>query len=76
MLVLATIQLLDFNRNPIEFLGILPQFPIMVGGNNFLIDMVVVDGPLVLNMLLGCDNVYSMNVVISTLFLVMHFPSR
>jgi hypothetical protein len=73
-LVLATIQLLDFDRRPSEYLGILPQFPITLGGKNFLVDMIVVDFPLDFNMLLGYDYVYAMNVVVSTLFRVMHFP--
>ena len=34
----------------------------------------VVQVPLDFNMLLGRDYVYSMNVVVSTLFRVMHFP--
>jgi hypothetical protein len=34
----------------------------------------VVQGPLDFNMLLGSDYVYAMNVVVSTLFWVMHFP--
>ena len=55
-------------------MGILPQFPISLGGNIFLVDVVVVQGPLYFNMLLGCDYVYAMNVVVSTLFWVMHFP--
>jgi hypothetical protein len=34
----------------------------------------VVQGPLDFNMLLGRDYVYAMNVVVSTLFHMMHFP--
>ena len=34
----------------------------------------VVQGPLDLNLLLGCDYVYAMKAVASTLFRVMHFP--
>jgi hypothetical protein len=34
----------------------------------------VVQGPLDFNILLGHDYVYAMNVVVSTLFPVMHFP--
>jgi hypothetical protein len=36
--------------------------------------MLVVQGPLDFNMLLGCDYVSSMNVVVSKLFHVMIFP--
>jgi hypothetical protein len=34
----------------------------------------MVQGTLDLNMLLGHDYVYAMNVVVSTFFWVMHFP--
>ena len=34
----------------------------------------VVQGPLDFNLILGCDYVYSMKDVVSTLFRVMHFP--
>jgi hypothetical protein len=72
--VTASHKLLDFNGCPSEYLGILPQFPISLGGNIFLVDVVVVQGPLYFNMLLGCDYVYALNVVVSTLFRVIHFP--
>jgi hypothetical protein len=66
--VSATSQLLDFDRRPSEYLGILPQFPITLGGKTILVNMIVVQGPLDFNMLLGHDYVYAMNVVVSTLF--------
>jgi hypothetical protein len=65
---------LDFDRCPSEYLGIRPQFPILLGGKIFLVDVLVVQGPLYFNMLLGCDYVYALNVVVSTLFRVIHFP--
>ena len=34
----------------------------------------VVQGPLDFNLLLGHDYVYAMKAVVSTLFIVMHFP--
>jgi hypothetical protein len=73
-LVSSPSQLLDFDRIPSEYLGILPQFPITLGGNTIMVDMIVVNGPLDFNMLLGHDYVYAMNVVVSMLFQVMHFP--
>jgi hypothetical protein len=73
-LVSATSELLDFDRRPSECLGILPQFPIMLGGKTVLVDLLVVPGPLDFNFLLGHDYVYAMNVVVSMLFRVMHFP--
>jgi hypothetical protein len=73
-LVSASHELLDFDRHPSEYLGVLPQYPISLGGNIVLVDVIVVQGPLDFNMLLGHDYVYAMNVVVSTLFQVMHFP--
>ena len=73
-LVLATDQILDFNRIPIARLGILPHLPITLGGKTVCIDVMVVQGPLDFDMLLGCDYVYAMKVVASTLFRVMYFP--
>jgi hypothetical protein len=67
-------ELLDFDRCPSEYLGILPQFPISLGGNIVLFNVIVVQGPLDFNMILGHDYVYAMKVVVSTLFWVMHFP--
>jgi hypothetical protein len=69
-------DLLAFDRRPNEYLGILPQLPIMLGGNIFLFDLLVAQGPLVFNMILGHDYVYTMNVIVSTSFWLMHFPQE
>jgi hypothetical protein len=45
----------------------------LLGGKIVLLDVIVVQGPLDFNMFLRHDYVYSMNVVVSTLFRVMHF---
>ena len=37
-------------------------------------NVMVVQGPLDFNLLLGCDYVYAMKVVVSTIFRVMIFP--
>ena len=55
-------------------LGILPHFPITLGGKTVFIDVMVVQGPLYFNLLLGCDYVYSMKAIVSKLFRVMNFP--
>jgi hypothetical protein len=67
-LVFASHELLDFDRCPSEYLGIIPQFPISLGGNIFLVDVIVVQGALDFNMLLKHDYVYDMNVLVSTFF--------
>ena len=72
-LVPATDQILAFNRRPTAPLGTLPYFPITLGGKTVCIDVMVVQGPLYFNMLLGRDYVYAMKAVVSTLFRVMHF---
>jgi hypothetical protein len=73
-LVSASHELFDFGRRLSEYLGIIPQFPISLGGNIVLVDFIVVQGPLDFSMLLRRDYVYVMNVMVSTLFRVMHFP--
>jgi hypothetical protein len=72
--VSASHEMLAIDIRPSEYLRILPQFPISLGGNIVIVDFIVVQGPLDFNMLLKHDYVYDMNVVVSTLFRVMHFP--
>ena len=55
-------------------LGILPQLPITLEGKTVCIDVMIVQGPLDFNLLLGRDYVYAMKVVVFTLFRVIHFP--
>ena len=57
-------------------MGVLPQFPITLGGKTDLIDIMVVDSPSDFNMLLGHDHLYAMNSVVSSLFQVMCFPHK
>ena len=73
-LVPATNQILAFNCRPTAPLWILPHFPITLGGKIVCIDVMVVEGPLYVNMRFGRDYVYAMKAVVSTLFRVMHFP--
>jgi len=67
-------QILAFNRIPSQPLEILPQFLILLGGKTVCIDVMVLQGPLDFNLLLGQDYVYAMKAVVSSLFRVMHFP--
>ena len=69
----TTDQILAFNQIPTTPLGTLPYFPITLGGQTVCIDVMVVQGPLDFNMLLGRDYVYAMKAVVSTLFRVIHF---
>ena len=68
-----TSQLVVFERRNSIALGIISQTPITLGGKTILVDFMVIEDPLDFNMLLGCDYVYSMQVVVSTFFHVMYF---
>jgi hypothetical protein len=63
-IVSALYELLDFDRHTSEYLGILPQLPISLGGKSVLANVIVVQGPLDFNMLLRHDYIYAMNVVV------------
>jgi hypothetical protein len=73
-LVSSSYEMLAFDRHPSEYFRILPKFPILLGGKNVPVDVIVAQGPLDFNMILGCDYVYVINIVVSMLFWVMNFP--
>lgn len=66
-------NLLAFNKTVSEPLGILPKLPITLESKIVCIDLMVVQGPLDFNFLLGRDYVYAMKVVVSTLFRAISF---
>jgi hypothetical protein len=70
----VTQNLLAFNRRTSQPLGILPQFPVTLGGKTVFIDVMVVRDPLDFTLLLGWDYVYAMKALVSTLFRVISFP--
>jgi hypothetical protein len=70
----VTQNLLAFNRRTSQPLGILPQFPVTLGGKTVFIDVMVVRDPLDFTLLLGRDYVYAMKALVSTLFRVISFP--
>jgi hypothetical protein len=70
----VTQNLLTFDRRVSQPLGILPQFPVTLGGKMVYVDVMVVHDPLDFNLLLGRDYVYVMRYFVSTLFRVMCFP--
>jgi hypothetical protein len=70
----VTQNLLSFNRRTSQPLGILPQFPVTLGGKTIFIDVMVVRDPLDFTLLLGWDYVYAMKALVSTLFRVISFP--
>jgi hypothetical protein len=73
-LVPVTQNLLSFNRRTSHPLGVLPQFPVTLGGKTVFIDVMVVQDPLDFDLLLGRDYVYAMKAIVSTLFRVIYFP--
>jgi hypothetical protein len=70
----VTQNLLAFNRTTSQPLGILPQFPVTLGGKTVFIDVMVVREPLHFALLLGRDYVYAMKSIVSTLLCVISFP--
>jgi hypothetical protein len=70
----VTQNLLNFNRRTSQPLGTLPQFPMNLVGKTIFIDIMVVQDPLDLDLLLGRDYVYSMKAIVSNIFCVISFP--
>jgi hypothetical protein len=68
--------MLTFDIRASQPLGILPQFPVTLGGKMVYVDVMVVDDPLDFNLVLGRDYVYIMRDFVSTLFRVMCFPKN
>jgi hypothetical protein len=54
--------------------GILPSFPMQLGGKTMCVEVEVVNAPLDYNLLLGRSWTYSMQAVVSTVFWVLLFP--
>jgi hypothetical protein len=54
--------------------GIIPSFPMHLGGNTMCIEVEVVDASLDYNLLLGRSWIYAMQVVVVTVFRVLLFP--
>jgi hypothetical protein len=54
--------------------GIIPSFPVQLGGKTVCVEVKVVDSPLDYNLLLGCSWTYAMQAMVSTVFRVLLFP--
>ena len=65
---------LGFNKGTSRPLGILPNLPITLRRKTVYLNIIVVQGPLDYNLLLGHDYIYSMGAIVSSLFRVMCFP--
>jgi hypothetical protein len=56
--------------------GILPAFPVQLGGKTVEVEVGVVDAPLDYNLLLGHNWTYAIIVVVSSIFRVLCFPHQ
>jgi hypothetical protein len=54
--------------------GIIPSFPVQLGGKTIEVDVDMVDAPLDYNLLLGCNWTYTMSAIVSTVFYTLCFP--
>ena len=63
-----------FDGGACPSLGVLPKFPITLGGITVYIDVLVTQGALGFSLLLGRDYVCAMGAVVSSLFRVVCFP--
>jgi hypothetical protein len=54
--------------------GILPAFPVQLGGKTVEVEVEVVDAPLDYNILLGRNWTYAMTTIVSSVFHVLCFP--
>ena len=70
----VTQNLLAFDGKACPSLGVLPKFPITLGGKTVYIDVLVTQGVLDFSLLLGRDYVYAMGALVSSLFRVVCFP--
>ena len=67
-------NLTGFDKGTSRPLGILPDVPITLRGKTVHMNVMVVQGPLDYNLLLGRDYIYCMGAIVSSLFRVMCFP--
>ena len=66
-------NLIGFDKGTSRPLGILPNVPITLKRKTIQINVMVVQGPLDYNLLLGRDYIYCMRAIVSSLFRVMCF---
>ena len=66
-------NIIGFNKGTSRPSGILPNLLITLRRKTVHLNVMVVQGPLDYNLLLGRDYIYSMGAIVSSLFLVMCF---
>jgi hypothetical protein len=67
-------MLSDFEDRSFHPHGILPAFPVQLGGKMVEVDVEVVDAPLDYNLLLGHNWTYAMTAIVSPIFCPLCFP--
>jgi hypothetical protein len=67
-------MLLTFDGRSFRPHGIIPSFPVQLGGKTVCVKVEVVDVPLDYNLLLGRSWTYAMHAVVATVFRVLCFP--
>jgi hypothetical protein len=66
--------LTSFDTHSFKPHGIIPSFPMQLGGKTVCVKFEVVDAPLDYNLLLGRSWTYAMHLVVATIFWVLLFP--
>jgi hypothetical protein len=74
ILSLSPTLLTSFDGHSFRPHGIIPSFPMQLGGKTVCVEVEVVDAPLDYNLLLGRSWTYSMHAVVATVFWVLLFP--
>jgi len=74
LLVPAAPNLTAFDGGTSQPLGILPKFPITLGGKTIYIEVSITQGASEFSLLLGRDYVYAMGALVSSIFRVVCFP--
>ena len=66
----------DFDGHTFKPHGIVPAFPVELGGKMVTVDVEVVDAPLDYNLLLGWSWSYAMTAIVSTVVRIICFPHQ
>jgi hypothetical protein len=74
VLSLSPTLLTSFDGRSFRPHGIIPSFPVQLGGKTMCVEVEVVDAPLDYNLLLGRSWTYAMHAVVATVFWVLLFP--
>jgi hypothetical protein len=74
ILSLSPTFLTSFDVHSFRKNGIIPSFPVQLGGKTVCIEVEVVNAPLDCNLLLGRSWTYEMHVVVTTMFWLLLFP--